>query len=399
MNNVRFIPNVPYFRIWANIFDYKSRTKRKDFFIDLFLSIVVLSILFYLCFKVTPWLLFAFFIHLIFPLIPLMVRRIRDTGNSPLWCLLLLIGELGILPLFIMCFLKSREDEKKGLTKGGTISIISGFVVTFVAIPVIVICILITGLSTSKDYSIEYDQKFKHLENNEQYVLFNYNGVSYMDKEYKYGSLDCEGSYDYTYILKDTMFYFVSDKKIEDKYYVYINKLDLVSGEITLIETFTYDDYTNTSSYGDVFYIQTYDENDDILLYAYDLNGDYYFVCNNVNCDTYVYQFKNSKIKYSIADISEERFAVTDLETLEQHIIDEDILKNNEAGKILYEYEYRSHNGYIYNDTIYLYYALDDSSFMSNNYYVIFEYDFENNSLSFMFTDTKTSDNIIKINH
>ena len=43
MNNVRFIPNVPYFRIWANIFDYKSRTKRKDFFIDLILSIVVLS--------------------------------------------------------------------------------------------------------------------------------------------------------------------------------------------------------------------------------------------------------------------------------------------------------------------------------------------------------------------
>ena len=35
MNNVRFIPNVPYFRIWANIFDYKNRTKRKDFFIDL----------------------------------------------------------------------------------------------------------------------------------------------------------------------------------------------------------------------------------------------------------------------------------------------------------------------------------------------------------------------------
>ena len=111
MNNVRFIPNVPYFRIWANIFDYKSRTKRKDFFIDLVLSIVVLSILFYLCFKVTPWLLFAFFIHLIFPLIPLVVRRVRDTGNSPLWCLLLLLGSIGILPLFILCFLKSREDE------------------------------------------------------------------------------------------------------------------------------------------------------------------------------------------------------------------------------------------------------------------------------------------------
>ena len=42
-----------------------------------------------------------------------MVRRIRDTGNTPLWCLLLLIGGLGILPLFIMCFLKSNESEEK----------------------------------------------------------------------------------------------------------------------------------------------------------------------------------------------------------------------------------------------------------------------------------------------
>ena len=33
--------DIPYFRIWANMFNFSGKQKRKDFFIDIIINIVV----------------------------------------------------------------------------------------------------------------------------------------------------------------------------------------------------------------------------------------------------------------------------------------------------------------------------------------------------------------------
>lgn len=399
MNNVRFIPNVPYFRIWANIFDYKNRTKRKDFFIDLILSIVVLSILFYLCFKVTPWLLFAFFIHLIFPLIPLMVRRIRDTGNTPLWCLLLLIGGLGILPLFIMCFLKSNEsEEKKNVTKGGAVSLVVGFISQIVLIPLFTIVILLVGLLTSEDYTNEFDAKFKPLENRDSYVYECDYTFYYQDYELNLKDFEYEGHIE-EYILNDDI-YFISESYDDDNYDVYIYKVSLDGEHFELIKSLEYNDTYSILYYthDNIFYIQVRDNYSTLSLNAYDItNNSYYNIGYNFTYSSYSSTFNDAPQIYSVYE-GDVCFVVTRLSDLEQKVIDEDILNNNEAGKLMIEYDYIVYSYIIEDDNIYLKYCLNSDSFMGVNYYLLFEYDYEKEELTFISAlGTKIIDDIYKI--
>ena len=70
----------------------------------------------------------------------------------------------------------------------------------------------------------------------------------------------------------------------------------------------------------------------------------------------------------------------------------------NEAGKYLIEYDYNVYDYIVDGENIYLEYCLDSDSFMGINYYLLFEYDYEKEELTFISAvGTMIIDNIYKI--
>ena len=237
-----------------NLFDYTSRTKRKEFFLDFFLTLVMIGLSLFLTVKVSLWFLFIFLIN-VYNLIPLLSRRIKDTCNTPLWCLLLLIGGLGIFPLFIMCFLKSYTGEKKYTTKGGVISIVIGFVSQIIIIPIFVIIVLLIGVLNSEDYTIEYDQKFKPLENRDSFIFESGYTFYYQDYELDLYDLEYEGNIR-SHIVNSDGVYFVTHSYEEYNYDVYIYKVSFDGGDfdIMAIVDNDYVNYCDVVSEGDEAY-------------------------------------------------------------------------------------------------------------------------------------------------
>lgn len=115
MENSKKINKIPYFRMWANIFNYNGITKRKEFIVDFLIHIAFCCILFF----VMKWIgnffgdFYVFIVLLSFllcflPFLSLATRRIRDTGNSPLLSLLSL-STVAIIFVVVLCLFKSKD--------------------------------------------------------------------------------------------------------------------------------------------------------------------------------------------------------------------------------------------------------------------------------------------------
>ena len=110
---------IPYIRMWTRLFDFKSKDSLKTFMVDGLLTVLVFVILTFvtLANMETGWGLFAFFVsmaHILLPWPSLMVRRLRDTGYSPYWALLLLVPFLGFCVVEELCTYSSAKGEDAG---------------------------------------------------------------------------------------------------------------------------------------------------------------------------------------------------------------------------------------------------------------------------------------------
>lgn len=108
--------NVPYIRLWANIFNGKAKTNRKDFAIDFLLQTVVWLSVFCSFFLINDldtrfaliilWLLAGELL-----LLSLVSRRLNDAGYIGLSCFLTLIIFVNIV-IYVFCFLKKSEESE-----------------------------------------------------------------------------------------------------------------------------------------------------------------------------------------------------------------------------------------------------------------------------------------------
>ena len=183
MENSKKINKVPYFRMWANIFNYNGITKRKEFIVDFLIHIAFCCILFF----VMKWIgnfvgdFYVFIILLSFllcflPFLSLATRRIRDTGNPPLLSFLSL-STVAIILVVILCLFESKDAiEPKKFKAKNTKRILALFLTMAVIItlpPVLLfsslafdIFFLQDGKTTYLNTNIEdYEKEIEDVEN------------------------------------------------------------------------------------------------------------------------------------------------------------------------------------------------------------------------------------------
>ena len=106
---------IPYLRLWAKIFDFKSKDSLKTGLVDTALMILVHFVLTFVCLaneNTVGGLAFAFMFLQIFLLLPsLTVRRLRGAGFSPYWALFLLLPVVGIFVLIPPCTFSNTEGD------------------------------------------------------------------------------------------------------------------------------------------------------------------------------------------------------------------------------------------------------------------------------------------------
>ena len=104
-----------YFKMWRNTFNYKGVASRKEYFYPLIVQAVVSVIALDLTIAciilgydgqlpgVCANLLGLYLIISILPWISLTIRRLRDTGKSGKWMMLLLVVGVGLVILIFLC--------------------------------------------------------------------------------------------------------------------------------------------------------------------------------------------------------------------------------------------------------------------------------------------------------
>ena len=110
------LKNIPYLRIWANLFNYEARLNRKDFIIDLFLFAFVQSLLFVLIYQslrlnhnafvvlIINWLAILFLQTL-----SLFSRRLTDIGMKFNY-VFYIFAVLTIPSMIVICLGKSKDE-------------------------------------------------------------------------------------------------------------------------------------------------------------------------------------------------------------------------------------------------------------------------------------------------
>lgn len=112
-NEVTFLG--AFAEMWARIFDYRGVSGRKQYWfpfllhtvIALIASVLILASLMVerggLFFSLGAFVLIGYLILSVLPWISLTVRRLRDSGKSGWWTLLVLIFGVGMIALLILC--------------------------------------------------------------------------------------------------------------------------------------------------------------------------------------------------------------------------------------------------------------------------------------------------------
>lgn len=102
-------------RLWANIFDYKGKASKREYWFPVLFSAILGSVaflMFYLSDVLFTWdslcwytgmILTAYLCLSVVPFIALTVRRLHDTGRKGWWTFLLLVIGIGTLCIMMMC--------------------------------------------------------------------------------------------------------------------------------------------------------------------------------------------------------------------------------------------------------------------------------------------------------
>ena len=115
------LKGIPYFRIWANLFNYKARENKKDFFIDLCLFVIAQTIfcaLIYLFLVFDLDFIFAVLIMicgitLVLQSLSLFARRLNDIGMNYGYTFFLLTV-IAIPFMIAVCLGKSKDELDEG---------------------------------------------------------------------------------------------------------------------------------------------------------------------------------------------------------------------------------------------------------------------------------------------
>ena len=154
------LKNIPYIRIWANLFNYKARESRKDFIIDLVLFIFVQALLFLLIYQILRLNLVNFFVALVMEwlgilflqALSLFSRRLTDIGMKYSY-VFFIFGLLTIPFMIVICLGKPKEEfDEDTLNRKNKIRKRFLLIPTFVAgsIP----CLCVTFLTTIMMFDI-----------------------------------------------------------------------------------------------------------------------------------------------------------------------------------------------------------------------------------------------------
>ena len=101
-----------YSAFWKKIFDYKGTSSLREYWqpVGLHIGLCVLAVIFYVLsrnesewFRIPFWILTVYLVISFVPFVALTVRRLRDTGMSGLWALLLLFVGAGTCVVLCLC--------------------------------------------------------------------------------------------------------------------------------------------------------------------------------------------------------------------------------------------------------------------------------------------------------
>jgi len=314
MNNKVKKFNIPYLRLWVNVFNYKDRTSRKDFFIDFFFLLCsYVLIYFYIEYfmieffrnEVTNFLInYCLILFYIFaPLFSLTARRLNDTGNDRSFCFLYILGVIGIFS-FVLCCYKTKSDEideeqlklinKKKYKTAGIIAIIS-YCLPFLLIGCIFIVDIfispkITHLNTDiNDYQVELNNV-----KNASFMMPNlqdindYEEIKFSSQEKMYSSslgfysygISLFVKYDENYEVKKeeilSKYIFLNEPIIEnDDYIIPITEFEYYGFNYKIVLDESYEDFCACKS----FMIIGYDDESKEIAYHYFYDFDIDYIC------------------------------------------------------------------------------------------------------------------------
>ena len=169
------IKNIPFFRMWANLFDYSTKEKKKEYYIDLLILSLFTAVLF-LCVKLLSsfitigWLYIlriAIVIIFLFPFLSSSARRLLDAGypRGIVLCSIMLCGPIVVA---LVCINESANcDENTRKTYK-----IRGGVFTFVIMLILAFPTFIVGLyfyAMAYNYINIKEEYFMKIENYEDY--------------------------------------------------------------------------------------------------------------------------------------------------------------------------------------------------------------------------------------
>lgn len=130
---MKYLPNIPFIRIWANLFVFKGKETFKEFLVDFLLYLLfavgaIVGFSFYLDRNWPPsnllvLIVFATYYVLVIPILSLTARRLFTVGTSWKFCFLLFIPFGGLFWAIITCLASRSQEEAKGKSYGQRVRI------------------------------------------------------------------------------------------------------------------------------------------------------------------------------------------------------------------------------------------------------------------------------------
>jgi len=121
---MKYLPNIPFIRIWANLFVFKGKETFKEYLVDflLYLLFAVGAIVGFSLYLNRDWhsdnllvlIFFATYYVLVIPILSMTARRLFTVGTSWKFCFLLFIPFGGLIWATITCLASRSKEEAEG---------------------------------------------------------------------------------------------------------------------------------------------------------------------------------------------------------------------------------------------------------------------------------------------
>ncbi len=407
------LKDIPYFRIWANMFNFSGKQKRKDFFIDIIINIIVVIAFAFLGANIINKfnntllelsIMGIYFFMGEFLSLSLIARRINDAGIPWTYCFISLAPVFG-WSIIIMCFFKSRsaDDIQVSINKRRvfiamgitTPALFFTFILAFV-----IVLLVFPPVDNTQEAKTEFMQYF---DGKNDVALHYYTYISF--QEYKIDlekNLSKREELTNGQIIYNDHIYFTTAKEVgvfNLKYIFNIYKMDLLGENIELV--FSKDGYETCPWAYDFekdFYIEHYLKN---VFYEESRRIDKYNIVTGIyenidggkdsDIDDYIKKEVESdyKIEIKTNELSNEvlpndhgYFIITDSKNDKEIIIDDNYLKTTIYYESMYKFNYSPMQYNISNNHILLSYIIGASDGF-NCTYVVFEYSFDTNDFKF----------------